>query len=593
MSDKKKFRVIFTGGFTEGMNKKQVIDDLARLFKTDPVTIVKLFSEENTVIKKQLDPKAAQSYLKAIQRTGAICRIEEEASPNPQPDAPAPGDTEKTGPRAIACQIGKSELIYTPVPANRITACPDGIHFNRMDAGCTAFSQLALVSVFLAPPDNQLKILFFIHGRKRPIIGDGPKIAYADFPDVRADSMVGSSRNLIHYLYRVNNALCVDAGTQAFINGAPPQKLTMDPDILATALGKEIGKLPPPKTPEKAPGIQGTPSPPPISPVKPVSEKIAPVPAPKPVVTPSPAPTLSTEQKHVQTLDNRVRKMAFLSGVMLIAGFLMPLLKSSVLFNTTAVVWPWQIMGMGMENMTTNAAMATLSSGKHMLVWGLLPLIAGGISLFLSRRASLPHLSMAMVAIGAAMLILLMTVLIDEAEILGLMFVPPTTAAGVMMLIMIVSGMCIAIANYLQKRFDTMAMLKWFTLVGGFFLVVGMGLQLLIAEGGWKGWSMILLYMGMILYGAVALTGAIRGHSNASQLSTLLRVILWWAPVACLIAQRWSSNDFVGYVIGGGGGLPHIFSSVVKCFLIYYGSAFLMAAGLCGVIGLKSVSANE
>ena len=246
MSDSKKFRLIFTGSFTEGMNKKQVIDNLARLFKTEPVTIVKLFSEENTVIKKHLEEKTANTYLSAIERAGAVCRIEEEMSPKAQADTPKPVDTDEAGPRVIACRTGASELIYTPVPANRITACPDGIHFNRMDIGCTDFSQLAMVSVFSAPPDNQLKILFFIHGRKRPIIGDGQKIAYADFPGVRADSMVGSSRNLIHYLYMANNSLCVDADTRAFLNGSPPPKLTMDPDILATALGKEIGKLEPP-----------------------------------------------------------------------------------------------------------------------------------------------------------------------------------------------------------------------------------------------------------------------------------------------------------------------------------------------------------
>lgn len=588
MSDKKNFRLIFTGAFKEGMSKKQVIDNLARLFKTDPVTIVKLFSEENTIIKKNLDEKAAQSYLKAIQRTGAICRIQQESPPEDQAEAPISADADATGPRVINGHTGTSELIYSPVPANRITPCPDGIHFNRMDAGCTAFSQLALVSVFLTPPDNQLKILFFIHGRSRPIIGDGHKIAYADFPDVRADSMVGSSRNLIHYLYMTNNSLCVDPGTLAFLKGAPPQDLAMDPEILATALGKEIGKIPPPMASPKAPGIRKTP----VSPAKTATEKSARAPVPKPVHRPSPAPMSSPEPDPLQGLTTGVRKMAFLSGLMLIAGFLMPLLKSSVLFNTTVVVWPWQVMGLGIENTTINAAMATLSNGKHMLIWGMLPLVAGGISIFLSRRSSPSHLSMAIAAIGATMLILLMIVLIDEAEILGLMFIPPTAAAGVMMLIVIVSGMCIAIANHLQKRVDTIPMMKGFTLVGGFLLMVGMGLQLLIADGGWNGWSMNLLYLGMILYGAMALTGAIRGHSTPSRLSALLRAILWWAPVACLIAHKWSSNDFVGYVVGGGGGLPHIFSSVVKCFLIYYGSAFLLAAGLCGLIGVKTASTN-
>ncbi len=293
--------------------------------------------------------------------------------------------------------------------------------------------------------------------------------------------------------------------------------------------------------------------------------------------------------KNPAELDRWTRQGAYLFSTMLLAGFCVPLLKPSMLFGSSVIMWPWQIMGFGLHEPATVAAAATVSNGKSIL-WGLLPLVSGGITLINARQHNLTLRLVCMLATGAAMLVLLMVIYIREAEILGLIFVPPTAAGGFLMLIVIVAGALIASANHLGKTYENNTFIKLLSGIGGFFLAALLSIQLVAAGNAWRNWSMIMLYAAMIFFGLSGIKASLKGvfsDSHTSFMSFTLRAILVWAPVACLIAQKWSSDDFGTYVIGAGGGLPHIVSSVLKCFLIYYGSAFLMGMGLCALIELR------
>lgn len=300
--------------------------------------------------------------------------------------------------------------------------------------------------------------------------------------------------------------------------------------------------------------------------------------------------------KNLENLDKWTKNGALLFSTMLFAGFLAPLLKSSMLLGSSAVVWPWQIIGLGAGETITVLAMATVSDGESMFLWGILPLISGCIIFVSAKRLKLTGRIFGMIVTGGAMLILLMVVFVKEAEILGLIFVPPTAAGGWAMIAIIVSGVSIATANHLGKIYKNFQIIRILSGIGGFFLALGMSIQLFAASGAWKGWSMILLYLGMIFFGVSGVMAALKGdfdESKTSFMSFALRAILLWAPFACLFAQKWSSDEYSAYVISAGGGLPHIFSSVLKCFLIYYSSAFLMAMGLCASIELILINEEE
>jgi uncharacterized membrane protein len=266
---------------------------------------------------------------------------------------------------------------------------------------------------------------------------------------------------------------------------------------------------------------------------------------------------------------------------LLIGGFVLPLFKHSMLFSSSVLVWPWNIMGLGIDEQKA-AAMATVSLPEYMLVWGLLPL-GVSIGLLIGRQfMPLRSLTAALFLAGIASLTLMLVVFYEEAEILGLMFTPPTAGAGIMVLLAVVAGALVAGANHLRKRFSVAMPIRILLGIGGGIMVVLMALQLFAASSGWAAWSMMALYLLMMGYGVLGLLSAFRPEPEDAllqRISFVARVILWWAPVACLIAQNWLTDPYTDLVTSAGGGFFNIFVSVTKCFLIYYGFSFLMALG--------------
>ena len=101
------YRLVFEGKIVAEENIEVVKKKLVTLFKSSPGDIERLFSEAPIVIKKGLDHPVAQKYQKAIENSGALCRI-----------------VRDTGPANIAARVvtGKTVTPKTPVE-NRMT-CP-------------------------------------------------------------------------------------------------------------------------------------------------------------------------------------------------------------------------------------------------------------------------------------------------------------------------------------------------------------------------------------------------------------------------------------------------------------------------------------
>ena len=76
------YKVIFEGNIKQGENPLEVKRNLAVLFKVDIMRIEKIFMKSPAVIKRDLSSENALKYKRAIEKTGALCRIEKIIPPS-------------------------------------------------------------------------------------------------------------------------------------------------------------------------------------------------------------------------------------------------------------------------------------------------------------------------------------------------------------------------------------------------------------------------------------------------------------------------------------------------------------------------------
>ena len=77
------FKVVFEGRLVAGAEPPQVKAALGRLFKAEPARIEAMFTGASVVVRRQLDAATARQYVDALERAGALARIEgmEETEP--------------------------------------------------------------------------------------------------------------------------------------------------------------------------------------------------------------------------------------------------------------------------------------------------------------------------------------------------------------------------------------------------------------------------------------------------------------------------------------------------------------------------------
>lgn len=615
MNDEQKYNVVFTGRFAPDIDHASVMQNLATLYKTDVQSVVQRFSNADLILKNNLNRAVANQYVTALNNAGALCQaiaMPDSKPPNAQP------------PTLVEYHLGISDIRCSPLPINRITQGQGGININRVDKQDIPFQDIVLLSVYENTDVADSNMLLFLKGFKQPFNCDCFKITYSDFFDVKGNTMQDSIRRFADYLLSNNQHLLFDKNTYAFVQGGKLPEFNGDVVQLTTALSAALTQMdsdsPALKTaPESTPNI--TPKPEPAT--EAAGQRIVAETQNQPTLAACPkcgqnhtqgqlecshcgvvfakwhkkkeqeqqaalqtnqsndAPVESDYDWELDEIDlwtqQRIKSFAYL----LIAGFVLPLFKHSMLFGSSVLVWPWNIMGLGIDEKKA-VAMATVAFPEHMLAWGLLPL---GVAIaLLSGRLLMPlgSLTAALFLAGITSLTLMLTVFYEEAEILGLMFTPPTAGAGIMILLVVVAGALVAGSNHLRKRFSAALPIRVLSGLGGGIMVALMGLQLFASSGGWAAWSMMLLYLLMIGYGVLGLLSAFRPEPEDAllqRISFVARVILWWAPVACLIAQNWLTDPYTDLVTSAGGGFLNIFVSVTKCFLIYYGFSFLMALG--------------
>ncbi|MCW8831036.1 MAG: hypothetical protein OQK32_05880 [Gammaproteobacteria bacterium] len=89
------FDIVFYGILQPGKDKDVVMQNMAKMFKTEPAKLAAYFAGGRKVIKANVDDLMADKYRVALENIGLVIKIEEVAAePAPaEPPAQAPGST--------------------------------------------------------------------------------------------------------------------------------------------------------------------------------------------------------------------------------------------------------------------------------------------------------------------------------------------------------------------------------------------------------------------------------------------------------------------------------------------------------------------
>lgn len=303
----------------------------------------------------------------------------------------------------------------------------------------------------------------------------------------------------------------------------------------------------------------------------------------------SPAPSAKDTTVAAET-DDWSRYWARCAAVLLIAGFLLPLFKRSMLAGESFIVWPWQLAGLG-QNPGVAMALSTYSEGAHPGIWTLVPLVTACLVFLVGRMAKGGLQTLAYTLMGLTSLILLLLVFIKENERLGLVFTPPTPGAGIVTMVAIAAGALIAAANHASRmQPEATGPARWAG--AGGIVLVGLALLFMVGGGGpWKAWSMWGLYGLVSIYALLASARLFReapALASINRLSVVGRLLVAWSVIAVIVAQSTQLDGFSVYVVQGGGSTAGTVVAAVKSFLIFFGSALVMAVGIAAALAGRS-----
>ncbi|MFC1884127.1 hypothetical protein ACFL2O_05095 [Thermodesulfobacteriota bacterium] len=640
--DEKKYNVIFSGKFVKTKDKNEIEKGLSKIFKRDIETIRNAFTVESRVIKKNINYKNALKISKVLNEVGALCTVEESSKPEKPKSLSPKRDKHKTEKaskiKVVSPQLGREDISLTPIPTRRITGWEGGININRAEREKIDYRSITLVSVF---QDKTYKILFFVNDSKRPFISDCDAIAFPEFPDVKRESILPSLRNFLIHVLRKNRNIIVDKGTYEFLRGKPPVVFKKDVLFMTTALESFLPLHRPDMMKHGVPGaklmqqkqvrVDGKNREDELSSCqkcgmeresnqkachrcglvfsnwgrengeywKEVSDagsggiaRDVYMLGKEGLVIEAPPLLEDYEEKldintAYRQVDEWSADLLKIFSLMLILGFLLPMIKYSEIYKSTIIIWPWQLMGFVFGE-DVRAAIKELSGGRSMVVWNLMPLFAGTAVLILKRYLSLIHRSIVMLIIGTFTFAMLVTIFIVESKILDVIFLPGSFSGGIMYIIFMLSAGMVAAANHLRKRFKSDGILRVISGVGGFFLFVVSLMLLITSIGSWKALPMIILYVALLFYGALGIYSASQNIPDVSLLSLMSKTsrgVIFWAFLAALLAQTFFPDPILSQSISGGG-LIHSFTSITKTAFIYLGSAFMAITGATALIAI-------
>lgn len=289
------------------------------------------------------------------------------------------------------------------------------------------------------------------------------------------------------------------------------------------------------------------------------------------------------------------RKWSRIGGVLLLVGFLLPLVKRSMVANQYRIVWPWHLGGWSQDPVMA-MVLGTYSEGAHPGVWTLLPLLGAGLAFLAARMASGSRQAALLVITGLGLLLSMLVAFFRENERLGLVFAPPTPGAGALIaLAMALCGLIAATNHVLRTQAQSTGAKRWGG-VAGIALCCIVLLFILGASGPWAAWPMQSLYGMVLVYALMAvprLFGGMPGNASLDRVGKLGRLAAAWSVIAAILAQRADQSGFSLYVVQAGGGTPATILAALKGFAILFGSTLIMATGIASGFGCRAERTND
>lgn len=282
----KPYQVVFTGQFSEGLTRKDILDRLTRLLRKEPAELRALFHAPGAVIVARTSQAMAQKFVTSLNQTGALCEIRErEAAEKPKsgevatgpepvstspdqaksqpavpPDEPpteaaseaAPGSgpaiesaaavpspepINRRRPRTLRPKSGPSDITLSPLLCANAAGHPGGLSTNRKDWAVVLFRDLKMLAAFKTTEAvDEIKLLLFPATSRRPLLIEANTIAFAQFPGVAAGKFLPTLRNFLIMIYRSNRDIILDQATAEFMKGSPPPQFAKDPVNLISDL---------------------------------------------------------------------------------------------------------------------------------------------------------------------------------------------------------------------------------------------------------------------------------------------------------------------------------------------------------------------
>lgn len=79
------YELVFYGELAQGVDAAQAKRNVAELFKASVEQVERMFSGQRVVIRNKLDADTAQKYVLAMQKRGALCKVEIMGGASPLP----------------------------------------------------------------------------------------------------------------------------------------------------------------------------------------------------------------------------------------------------------------------------------------------------------------------------------------------------------------------------------------------------------------------------------------------------------------------------------------------------------------------------
>ncbi len=129
-----RFNVVFFGILQADKSRAVVMDNMAKLFKTEPARLKPYFSGGRKVIKENINAAAAEKYITALENVGLVIKLEEITEPQLAACDDTDADRSINVPTDVSLAPVGVDIIETPQPM-QIQEIADFSHITLAEVG--------------------------------------------------------------------------------------------------------------------------------------------------------------------------------------------------------------------------------------------------------------------------------------------------------------------------------------------------------------------------------------------------------------------------------------------------------------------------